>query len=77
MDIPIHTDTISMAFPFLYSKGSQVEFLNYDVYLTFIFANSADPDEMPHMQKYLFADIHNENGKVILSYTIEKPSAHK
>ena len=35
----------------MYSNGSQVDFLNNDVYLSLkivlIFANSADPDVMP------------------------------
>ena len=50
MDFPIHIDTICMGLPIVYLKGSQVEFLNYDVFLSLkvilTFANSADQDEM-------------------------------
>ena len=74
MDFPIHIDTISMGLPIVYFKGSQVDFLNYDVFLSLkiilIFANSADPDEMQHcaafhlglhyLPKYLFIDVQNE-----------------
>ena len=52
MDFPIHIDTISMGLPILYFKESQVKNLNFNIYLSlkvfFIFANSADPDEMQH-----------------------------
>ena len=51
-DFPIHIDTIIMALPIVYFKVSQVEFLNYDVFLSLkdglILANSADPNEMQH-----------------------------
>ena len=50
MDCPIHIDTMSVGLPIVYFKGSQVEFLNHDVFLSlkvvFIMANNADPDEM-------------------------------
>ena len=52
MDFPILIDTISMGLPIVYFKGLQVEFLNYDAFLSLkvvlILANSADPDEMQH-----------------------------
>ena len=34
MEFPIHIDTVSMGLPILYFKGSQVDFLNYDVCLS-------------------------------------------
>ena len=50
MNFPIHIYTISMGLHIVYFKGSQVELLNYDVFLSLklvlILANSADPDEM-------------------------------
>ena len=52
MDFPIYIDTISMGLPIVYLKGTQVDFLTYDVFLSLkiglIIANSADPDEMQH-----------------------------
>ena len=52
MDFPIHIDTISMGLQIVYFKGSQVEYLNYDVFLSLkivlILANNADPGEMQH-----------------------------
>ena len=52
MDFPILIDTISMGLPIVYFKGSQEEFLNYDVFMSLkvvlILANSTDPDEMQH-----------------------------
>ena len=52
MDFPIYIDTISIELPIVYFKGSQVNFLNYDVFLSlkivFILVKSADPDEMQH-----------------------------
>ena len=50
MEFPNHIDTMSMGLPIVYFKGSWVEFLKYDVFLSLrvvlILANSADPDEM-------------------------------
>ena len=44
MDLSIHIDTISMGEPIVHFKGSQVEFLNYDVCLSLTFiVNNADP----------------------------------
>ena len=52
MDFLIHIDTISMGLSILHLKRLQVNFLNYDVFLSLkvvlILANSADPDEMQH-----------------------------
>ena len=52
MDFPIHIDTISMGLPIVCFKESQVEFINYDAFLTLkivlTLANSAGPDEMQH-----------------------------
>ena len=48
MDFPIHIDTISTDLSILYFNGSHVKiskFLN----IFFILANSADPDEIPHV----------------------------
>ena len=46
----MHIDTINMELPIMYIKGSQVNFLNYDVFqslkIVLILASSADPDEM-------------------------------
>ena len=45
----MHADRISMHLPILHFKGSQVEILNYDVFMSLmtISANNADPGEMP------------------------------
>ena len=52
LDIPSHIDTISKGLPTMYLEGSQVGFLNYDIFLSLkvslILANSAYPDEMQH-----------------------------
>ena len=52
MDLSIHINTKSMGVLIMYFKGSQVEFLNYCVFLSLkvvlILANSVDPDEMQH-----------------------------
>ena len=34
MDFPIQSDTISMGLAIKYFKGSKVEFINYDVFLS-------------------------------------------
>ena len=34
MDFSVHIVTISMGLPIVYFKGSQVEFLNYDAFLS-------------------------------------------
>ena len=71
MDYALPIDRISMDLPILYFKGSQVEISIYDAFpsqiFVFIFANSADPDVMPHdvafhlglhcLQKHLFTGI--------------------
>ena len=81
MGFPMHVDRISVELPILYFKGSQNfpwDIINYDALLSlnivFIFANSADPDEMLHyaafhlglhcLPKYLFTGIQNEKGPV-------------
>ena len=66
-----------MGLPFLYFKGSQVEFLNYDVFLSLkvalILANSANSDEMQHyaafhpghhcLPKYMFSGFQYTKGQ--------------
>ena len=51
MAFPKHTGTISMGYPFCVLWGQKLKFLNNDAFtslkIVFIFANSADPDEMP------------------------------
>ena len=48
----MHIDTTSMKLSIVYIKGSQVEFLNYDVLLSLHvalnLANSSDLDEIQH-----------------------------
>ena len=34
MGFPIHIDTVSIGLSIIYFKGSKVEFVNYDVYLS-------------------------------------------
>ena len=46
LDFPIHIDTINMDLSICILRGHELKFLNVDN--SFIFANSADPDEMPH-----------------------------
>ena len=72
MDFPIHIDTISMGQPILHFKRSQVESLNFEVFLSLkvvlILANSADPYEIQHyavfhlglhcLPKYAVSSIH-------------------
>ena len=52
MDFPILIDTVSMVLSIVYFKGSHVEFLYYNVFLSLkvvlIVGNSADPEEMLH-----------------------------
>ena len=52
MDFPIHSDTICLGLPVVYFKRSQVEFLNFQVFLSLkvvlVLASSADSDEMQH-----------------------------
>ena len=78
MDFPIHIDTIIMGLSIVYFKGSQVDFLNYQVHVfqfgkvVLILANSADPDEMQHdvafhlslhcLPKYLVTDFKYTKG---------------
>ena len=61
IDFPIHIDTICMGLPIVYFKGSQVEFLMYDVFcslkVVLIIANSVDPDEMQHYAAF-HLDLH-------------------
>ena len=49
IDFPIHIDTIKMRLTIVFFKGLQVDFLNYDVFLSLkfvlILANSVDPDK--------------------------------
>ena len=56
MDFPIYIDTISMELPIVCFKGTQVNFRNYDVFLSLkfvlILANSADSDEMQHFTAF-------------------------
>ena len=50
LDYPLLSDTISFGLPIVYFKGSWVEFLNYQVFLSLkvvlILANCADSDEI-------------------------------
>ena len=52
LDFPIHIDTISMGLSIAYFKGSLVDFLNYNVFLSLmivlVLENSAGPGEMQH-----------------------------
>ena len=52
MDLPIHTDTISMDLSILYFKVSRIKRCFFNIFLAlkivFILANSADPDKMSH-----------------------------
>ena len=55
MDYPIHIDISSMKLSALYFKGSQLNLLNFNIFLllkiVLILENSADPDKMPPFQK--------------------------
>ena len=73
----MHVEKISMELPILLFMGSQ-KFLNYDAFLSLLlFANRADPDEMPHyaafhkglhcLPKNVFSCIQNEK-KLIVNY---------
>ena len=52
MDNSIRCDTIALGWSIVYIEGSQVIFLNiiefFPLKIVFVFANSVDPDEMPH-----------------------------
>ena len=71
-----------MGLSIVHFRGSQIAFLNYDVFLilkvVLVLANSADPDEMQHyaafhlglhfffFEKYPFRGYHNTKGLSIL-----------
>ena len=47
MNFPKQIDTLRMGYSILCLRDHRSKFLNYDVVMSFILGNSADPDEMP------------------------------